>query len=283
MIVHLLDGTYELFRHFYGIRRAKGSDPPYGAVRGVLHTVAEMIESGATHIGVATDHVVESFRNDLWPGYKTGDGIERALYAQFLPLEEALETMGVLVWPMIEFEADDALASAAHRAAQAEQMEQACIWSPDKDLAQCVTGRRVVQVDRRSGQIRDATGVQTKFGVAPAYIPDYLALVGDAADGYPGITGYGPKTAARLINSYGHLEQFPAEVLKGHIERALLFKKLATLRIDAPVFDNVDQLQWHGAAATFGSLADKIGDVRLAERVLNLRNRVLNESATNSS
>jgi len=175
MIVHLLDGTYELFRHFYGIRRAKGTDPPYGAVRGVLHTVVEMIESGAANIGVATDHVVESFRNNLWPRYKTGDDIEPALYAQFLPLEEALVAMGVLVWPMVELEADDALASAAHRAAQEKQVEQVCIWSPDKDLAQCVTGGRVVQVDRRSGQIRDATAVQTKFGVAPAYIPDYLA------------------------------------------------------------------------------------------------------------
>ena len=273
MIVHLLDGTYELFRHFYGIRRAKGSDPPYGAVRGVLNTVAEMIESGATHIGVATDHVIESFRNGLWPGYKTSDGIEPVLHAQFFPLEEALAAMGVIVWPMIELEADDALASAAHTAAQEERVEKVCIWTPDKDLAQCVVEQRVVQVDRRSGQIRDAAGVEAKYGVAPAYIPDYLALVGDAADGYPGIAGYGPKTAARLINSYGRLEQFPREVLKNSFERALLFKDLATLRIDAPLFDDVDQLRWRGATASFESVAEKIGDGRLAKLVLDLENR----------
>ena len=213
MIVHLLDGTYELFRHFYGIRRAKGSDPPFGAVNGVLHTVAEMIESGATHIGVATDHVIESFRNTLWPQYKTSEGIEPVLLAQFFPLEEALAAMGVVVWPMIELEADDALASAAHRAAQEERVQKVCIWTPDKDLAQCVVDERVVQVDRRSGQIRDAGAVYAKYGVTPAHIPDYLALVGDSADGYPGIAGYGPKTAARLINSYGPLEQFPGSLV----------------------------------------------------------------------
>jgi 5'-3' exonuclease len=275
MIVHLLDGTYELFRHFYGIRRAKGLDPPYGAVSGVLNTVAEMIETGATHIGVATDHVIESFRNGLWPGYKTSEGIEPVLHAQFLPLEEALAAMGVAVWPMIELEADDALASAAYKAALEDRVQKVCIWTPDKDLAQCVVGQRVVQVDRRSGQIRDAAGVQAKYGVAPAYIPDYLALVGDAADGYPGIAGYGPKTAARLINSYGGIEQFPIEVLKNNFERALLFKKLATLRIDALLFDDVDQLRWHGATASFGSVAEKIGDGRLAKRVLGLESRAL--------
>ena len=275
MIVHLLDGTYELFRHFYGIRRAKGLDPPYGAVSGVLNTVAEMIETGATHIGVATDHVIESFRNGLWPGYKTSEGIEPVLHAQFLPLEEALAAMGVAVWPMIELEADDALASAAYKAALEDRVQKVCIWTPDKDLAQCVVGQRVVQVDRRSGQIRDAAGVQAKYGVAPAYIPDYLALVGDAADGYPGIAGYGPKTAARLINSYGGIEQFPIEVLKNNFERALLFKKLATLRIDALLFDDVNQLRWHGATASFGSVAEKIGDGRLAKRVLGLESRAL--------
>ena len=275
MIVHLLDGTYELFRHFYGIRRAKGLDPPYGAVSGVLNTVAEMIETGATHIGVATDHVIESFRNGLWPGYKTSEGIEPVLHAQFLPLEEALAAMGVAVWPMIELEADDALASAAYKAALEDRVQKVCIWTPDKDLAQCVVGQRVVQVDRRSGQIRDAAGVQAKYGVAPAYIPDYLALVGDAADGYPGIAGYGPKTAARLINSYGGIEQFPIEVLKNNFERALLFKKLATLRIDALLFDDVDQLRWHGSTASFGSVAEKIGDGRLAKRVLGLESRAL--------
>ncbi len=252
MIVHLLDGTYELFRHFYGIQRGRGTDPPFGAVVGVLHTVAQMLEGGATHIGVATDHVIESFRNGLWPDYKTGEGIEPALRAQFLPLEEALAAMGVAVWPMIELEADDALASAARIAAQDERVRKVCIWTPDKDLAQCVVADRVVQVDRRSGQIRDADGVRAKYGVAPTHIPDYLALVGDAADGYSGILGYGPKTAARLINRYGGLEHFPLEVLKDNRERALLFKKLATLRIDAPLFADVEQLRWRGATASDG-------------------------------
>lgn len=273
MIVHLVDGTYELFRHFYGIRRARGSDPPYGAVGGVLGTLVEMLEGGATHIGVATDHVVESFRNGLWSEYKTSEGIEPVLHAQFFPLEEALAAMGVVVWPMVELEADDALASAAHLAAQDERVEKVCIWTPDKDLAQCVIDGRVVQMDRRSGQIRDAAGVLAKFGVVPALIPDYLALVGDAADGYPGIAGYGPKTAARLINRYGALEQFPSEVLKENFERAMLFKKLATLRIDAPLFSNVDELRWSGAAASFAPLAEKIGAARVAKRVYDLEVR----------
>src|SRR6267143_944392 len=212
MIVHLIDGTYELFRHFYGIRRFKKTDPPFGAVSGVLHMIAKMIEDDTTHIAVATDHVIESFRNGLWPGYKTGAGIERALLAQFHPLEEALAAMGVAVWPMVELEADDALASAAYLAARDERVEKVCIWTPDKDLAQCVVGDRVVQVDRRSGQIRNADGVRAKYGVAPEHIPDYLALVGDAADGYPGVPRCGPKTAARLIARYGRLEDFPLEV-----------------------------------------------------------------------
>src|SRR6186997_3450434 len=198
MVIHLLDGTYELFRHFYGNRRRDDSEktPPLAAVHGVLGTVAQMIDGGATHIGVATDHVIESFRNDLWPGYKTGDGIDPALWAQFHPLEEALAALGVATWAMVELEADDALASAAHIAAQDERVEKVCIWTPDKDLSQCVIGERVVQVDRKSGKIRDETGVVAKFGVGPAFIPDYLALVGDAADGYPGVAGCGPKTAA---------------------------------------------------------------------------------------
>ena len=273
MIVHLVDGTYELFRHFYGIRRAKGSDPPFGAVGGVLGTVAEMLEGGATHIGVATDHVVESFRNGLWPEYKTSEGIEPVLHAQFFPLEEALAAMGVVVWPMVELEADDALASAAHLAVQDQRVEKVCIWTPDKDLAQCVVDQRVVQMDRRSGQIRDAAGVLTKFGVAPALIPDYLALVGDAADGYPGIAGYGSKTAARLINRYGRLEEFPSEILKENVERALLFKKLATLRIDAPLFRDVEELRWRRATPSFASLAEKIGTARLAQRVHDLETK----------
>src|SRR5678810_891109 len=214
MIVHLVDGTYELFRHFYGIRRFKKTDPPFGAVSGVLSTVAQLLDEGGEYVGVATDHIIESFRNDRCPGYKTGAGIEKALKAQFTPLEEALAAMGVVVWPMVELEADDALASAAHLAAQDERVEKVCIWTPDKDLAQCVVGDRVVQIDRRSNQIRNADGVRTKFGVAPEFIPDYLALVGDSADGYPGIPGLGAKTAATLINRYGHIEQFPAGSFK---------------------------------------------------------------------
>src|SRR5438309_6036261 len=241
MIVHLIDGTYELFRHFYGLRRFNKTDPPFGAVAGVLNMIAKMIEDGATHIGVATDHVIESFRNDLWPGYKTGAGIEPALRAQFHPLEDALAAMGVVVWPMIEFEADDALAAAAHLSALDERVEKVCIWTPDKDLAQCVVADRVVQIDRRKNEIRDAEGVRAKFGVAPEFIPDYLALVGDAADGYPGIKGLGPKTAAKLINQHGHIEQFSANVLGDKVQLALLFKNLATLRIDAQLFKKVDE------------------------------------------
>src|SRR6266566_7168212 len=210
MIVHLLDGTYELFRHFYGQRRFnKGKDKPFGAVVGVLHTVLEMIEKGATHLGVATDHVIESFRNELWPDYKTGEGIEPVLLAQFHPLEDGLAAMGVAVWPMVELEADDALASAARLASEDARVEQVCIWANDKDLAQCVRGNRVVQVDRRGQEIRDAEGVRRKFGVEPALIPDLLALVGDAQDGYPGIRGIGPSTAAALLNRHGPIESFP--------------------------------------------------------------------------
>jgi len=274
MIVHLIDGTYELFRHFYGIRRFKKTDPPFGAVSGVLNMVAKMIEDGATHIGVATDHVIESFRNGLWPGYKTGAGIEPVLRSQFTPLEEALAAMGVVVWPMIEFEADDALASAAHLAALDERVQKICIWTPDKDLAQCVVGDRVVQADRRKNEIRDEQGVRAKFGVTPEFIPDYLALVGDAADGYPGIPGLGAKTAAALINRHGHIEQFPAGVLRDeNLGRALLFKTLATLRTDAPLFADVDELRWTGPTASFASVIEKIGDGRLAVRVKKLRNR----------
>ena len=280
MIVHLIDGTYELFRHFYGIRRFKKTDPPYGAVTGVLRMVAKMIEDGATHIGVATDHVIESFRNDLWREYKTGAGIEPTLLAQFHPLEEALDAMGVIVWPMIELEADDALASAAHLAAKDERVEKVCIWTPDKDLAQCVVGERVVQADRRSGQIRDADAVRAKYGVTPAFIPDYLALVGDAADGYPGISGLGPKTAAALINRFGPIEAFPLDTLReDNLERALLFKQLAILRIDAPLFDDVEQLRWNGPTASFAAVAEKIGDTGLATRVQELQNKLLHTTS----
>ena len=274
MIVHLIDGTYELFRHFYGIRRFKKTDPPFGAVAGVLHMIAKMIEDGATHIGVATDHVIESFRNDLWPGYKTGAGIERALLAQFHPLEKALAAMGVVVWPMIEFEADDALAAAAQLAARDKRVQKVCIWTPDKDLAQCVIDECVVQIDRRKTEIRDEKAVHAKFGVMPAFIPDYLALVGDSADGYPGVRGLGPRTAASLINRFGHIEQFPASTLsEENLELALLFKNLATLRTDLPLFKRVDELRWKGPTASFESVAEKIGDARLAKRVSKLQSK----------
>src|SRR5262245_7076327 len=267
VIVHLLDGTYELFRHFYGIRRAGKGDPPLGAVAGVLHTVLQMMEGGATHIGVATDHIVESFRNDLWADYKTGEGIEPALWEQFHPLERALEAMGVTVWAMVELEADDALASAAHLAARDRKVEKVCIWTPDKDLGQCVVGERVVQIERRTGVVRDEAAVMAKFGVPPSRIPDYLALVGDTADGYPGLAGFGPKTAARLIPQYGPLEKLPAEVLNDQRDLVLLFKRLATLRTDAPLFEDVDELRWQGPKKTFAAMARTIGDPRLATRV----------------
>ena len=269
MIVHLVDGTYELFRHFYGQRRFnKGKDKPFGAVAGVLHTVLEMIEGGATHLGVATDHVIESFRNELWPDYKTGEGIEYALRAQFHPLEEALAAMGIVVWPMIELEADDGLASAARIAAQDERVERVCIWANDKDLAQCVRGSHVVQVDRRAKEIRDADGVHRKFGVAPALIPDLLALVGDAQDGYPGIAGIGRVTAVRVLNRYGPIEELPESVLGQERERALLFKRLATLVADAPVFGDVEELRWRGPTDRFVAWEERLADKRLMDRAV---------------
>ena len=268
-IVHLIDGTYELFRHFYGLRRFnKGEDKPLGAVIGVLNTVLQMIETGATHVGVATDHVIESFRNTLWPGYKTGEGMEPALLAQFHPLEDAIRAMGVVVWPMIELEADDALASAAKIACENPEVQKVCIWTPDKDLAQCIRGDRVVQVDRRNQKIRDATGVREKFGVEPLLIPDFLALVGDAADGYPGIAGIGSVTAARLLNKHGMIEDFPAEVLGDKRDLALLFKNLASLRTDARLFRNVDGLRWRGPTEAFAACVERLGDARLLQRCL---------------
>jgi 5'-3' exonuclease len=275
MIVHLLDGTYELFRHFYGLRRAKlQQDPPLGAVLNLLRTILQMIDGGATHIGVATDHIIESFRNELFAGYKTGEGIEPALFAQFHPLEEALAAMGVAVWPMVELEADDGLASAAHLAALDPRVEKVSIWTPDKDLAQCVVGDRVVQVDRRSGQVRNAEAIRVKYGVDPARIPDYLALVGDTADGYPGIAGIGTKTAAQLVNRYGRIEDFPPDVLGPNKEAALLFKNLATLRTDAPLFSDVNQLRWSGATPAFAPWAERLGDPKLLGRVRELEAKV---------
>jgi len=268
MVVHLVDGTYELFRHFYGLRRfTKGEDPPLGAVKGVLQTIVQMLEKGATHVGVATDHVIESFRNDLWAGYKTGQGIERALWKQFHPLEDALAAMGVVVWPMVELEADDALASAARIAAKDRDVEKIAIWTVDKDLAQCVRGDRVVQLNRRANEVVDEAGVRKKFGVAPVQIPDYLALVGDAADGYPGIAGIGAVGAARLLNQYESIETFPPQVLGERRELALLFKRLATLRDDAPLFRKVDELGWRGATPAFDEWTQRMDAPRLLERV----------------
>lgn len=260
MIVHLIDGTYELFRHFYGLRRAKtGKGATFGAVAGVLNTVLQMVADGATHVGVATDHVIESFRNEIWDGYKTGDGVEPALLAQFEPLEDALRAMGVAVWAMVDLEADDALASAAEIASHDSRVQKICIWTPDKDLSQCVSGDRIVQVDRRSNAVRNAPSVRSKFGVDPEFISDYLALVGDAADGYPGIRGIGAKGAQSLLSRYGKIEDFPPEVLGEHRALALLFKKLATLRTDARLYESVDELQWHGPRAEFASVCERLG------------------------
>ena len=269
MVVHLIDGTYELFRHFYGQRRFnEGKDKPFGALVGVLYTVLQMIEKGATHVGVATDHVIESFRNELYPGYKTGEGIEPALWKQFHPLEDALVAMGVATWPMIELEADDGLASAASLAAADQRVEKVCIWTPDKDLAQCVQGDRVVQMVRKNNQILDAAAVRAKYGVDPAHIPDFLALVGDTADGYPGIDGIGAVSAARLLNRFGPLEDFPPDVLGERRELALLFKNLATLRTEPPVIRNAEELRWRGPTPTFAEWTQRMEAPRLLERAL---------------
>lgn len=268
MIVDLVDGTYELFRHFYGLRRftKEDGDKPLGAVAGVLTTLIQMLEQGSTHLGVATDHVIESFRNEVWRGYKTGEGIEPALRAQFEPLEEAIHALGMVVWPMVELEADDALASAARIASEDLRVEQVRIWTPDKDLAQCVRGERVVQVDRRTQAVRGEDAVRVKFGVVPERIPDYLALAGDSADGYPGIAGIGPKGAAALIARYGPIEDFPVTGLGEQRELALLFKRLATLRTDASLFANVDELQWRGPSAPFEQWTERLGASRLISR-----------------
>jgi 5'-3' exonuclease len=272
MIVHVVDGTYELFRHFYGLRRFnKGRDKPFGAVKGVLQTLLQMLETGATHVGVATDHVIESFRNGLWPGYKTGEGIEPALLAQFHPLEEALAAMGVVVWPMVELEADDALASAARIATEDERVEKVVIWTPDKDLAQCVRGDRIVQLNRRTNVVMDEAGVVKKFGVLPQSIPDYLALVGDASDGYPGLPGWGAKSTAAVLAKYTHLEAIPddwrewrvnatsaptlAKTFQDQRKDAFLFRTLATLRTDIPVFDAIEDLRWKGPTPLFAEMA----------------------------
>jgi 5'-3' exonuclease len=284
VIVHLIDGTYELFRHFYGLRRFnKGQDKPLGAVSGVLVTVLQMIEEGATHVGVATDHVIESFRNELWPGYKTGDGIDPALRSQFHPLEDALAAMGVVVWAQVQTEADDALASAARLASADPGVQKVCIWTPDKDLAQCVLDDRVVQIDRKTKAIRNAAAVREKFGVDPAHIPDFLALVGDTADGYPGLDGIGKTGAARLVNKYGAIESFPENVLNSERrELALTFKELATLRADLPLFAGVDELRWRGPTDRFPAVAAKV-DTRLLERCQKAAARMTGAPAVSAS
>jgi 5'-3' exonuclease len=273
--IYLIDGTYELFRHYYALPSARDQEGnEVAAVRGVLRSVLGMIKDGATHVAVATDHVIESFRNEIWPGYKTGEGIEAALLAQFFLLEEVLSAAGVLVWPMVEFEADDALASGAAKAAQDEEVEQVVICTPDKDLGQCVHGSRVVQLNRRTRVILDQDGVTKKFGVAPESIPDYLALVGDTADGYPGLPGWGAKSAAAVLSRYSHLESIPkdwrewradvgkasalASTLFCEYERALLFRRLAILRADIALFDDVEQLRWTGPTPEFASLAARL-------------------------
>jgi 5'-3' exonuclease len=284
MDVYLIDGTYELFRHFFALPSAKStSGEEIGAVRGVLASVLSMIESGATHLGVATDHVVESFRNDLYAGYKTSEGVPAELLSQFPILEEALQSMGVLVWPMIEYEADDALASAAAKAAKDDRVKRVFICTPDKDLGQCVVGKRVVQLDRRQNLMRDEAGVEAKFGVKPSSIPDYLAVVGDSADGFPGVAGWGPKAAASVFSLYPHLEDIPkdwrhwdptirraqrlAESLFSAWNDALLFRTLATLRRDVPVFQSVDDLLWKGPHASFEAYCQRIKAPDLSRRV----------------
>ncbi len=276
MVVHLIDGTYELFRHFYGQRSFnKGKDKPFGALTGVLNGLLQMIEDGATHFGVATDHIIESFRNKLWAEYKTGEGIDPVLWSQFHPLEDALKAMGIEVWPMIELEADDALASAAFLASKDRRVEKICIWTPDKDLGQCVRDNEIVQMDRRGKAILDSNAVRKKFGVDPILIPDFLALVGDSADGYPGIPGIGKVGAARLLNQYGPIESFPVGILGGNLKEALLFKRLATLRTDAKLFKKVDQLQWKGPTSAFAALTKKLGDPRLLGRAMIVAGKVL--------
>jgi len=284
MNIHLIDGTYELFRHFYAVPSATNdSGQEIGAVRGVLTSVYSMIEAGATHLGVATDHVVESFRNELYPDYKTSEGVPPELLSQFPILEESLEAMGIVVWPMTYFEADDALASAAARAAKDERVGQVLICTPDKDLAQCVVGSRVVQLDRRRNILRDQAGVLEKFGVKPNSIPDYLAVTGDTADGYPGISGWGPKAAALALSQYAHLEEIPinwqdwhpsirrarplAEALFGAWDDALLFRTLATLRLDVPMFDSVDELLWKGPGNEFEGVSERLRAGPLYRRV----------------
>jgi len=282
--VYLVDGTYELFRHFYAMpAHSNDGGEEVAATRGVLSSVAGMLESGVTHIGVATDHVIESFRNDLWQGYKTSEGIDQRLLSQFPLLEEALEAMGVVVWPMVELEADDALAGAASSLSKLSQVSRIYICTPDKDLAQCVREDRVVQLDRRARRVRDEDGVREKFGVSPVSIPDYLALVGDTADGYPGLNGWGEKSASAIIDLYGHLEAIPrsavdwkvnvrsadrlAETLREDFKLALLFRDLATLRTNEPRVRSPNQIRWTGPNPAFGQICKRLDDSQLVGKV----------------
>ena len=295
MDVHLVDGTYELFRHFYAVPPSQDTDGrEIGAVRGVVRSILGMIEQGATHIGVATDHVIESFRNDLYAGYKTSEGVAPELLSQFPLLEEALEALGVTVWPMIAFEADDALAAAAAKAARDERVRQVLICTPDKDLGQCVVGTRVVQLDRRRGILRDEAAVEAKFGVKPESIPDYLAVVGDSADGYPGVAGWGEKGAAAALSRYRHLENIPkdwrqwdpaiasarrlATSLFTSWEDALLFRTLATLRLDAPVAESVDELCWKGPRPEFEGSCAQMGAPDLFARAVSLAGSAVSQT-----
>jgi 5'-3' exonuclease len=288
---YLVDGTYELFRHFYAVpQHSNEKGEEVAATRGVLGSIAGMLESGITHIGVATDHVIESFRNDLWPGYKTGAGVDPALLSQFALLEEALEAMGVAVWPMIELEADDALAGAARSLGNLREVSRVYICTPDKDLAQCVRDDRVVQLDRRARRVRNEEGVREKFGVPPTSIPDYLALVGDTADGYPGLTGWGEKSAGAVIGLYGHLEAVPqsamdwkikvrsadrlAKTLHESFKLALLFRDLATLRTKEPKIRSTNQIRWTGPEPAFGALCKRLDDAQFAGRVAEIAHRI---------
>jgi 5'-3' exonuclease len=255
MEIYLIDGTYELFRHYYAVPSARDADGrEIGAVRGVVSSIGALLRNGVSYIGVATDHVIESFRNDLWPGYKTGAGIAPDLWSQFSLLEDVMTAMGVTVWPMVEFEADDALASAAEIAARDPRVTKVIICTPDKDLAQCVRGTRVVQMDRRKRETRDEAGVVAKFGVPPSLIPDYLALVGDSSDGFPGVRGWGPKTAVSVLRTYGSLDNIPADRLGAQRELAFLFRELARLRVDLPLFDSVEALEWNGVRPEFAAV-----------------------------
>lgn len=283
MRVHLVDGTYELFRYFFALpSHVTGSEEEVGATRGVVGSLLGLLEDGATHVGVATDHVIESFRNDLWPGYKTGEGVDPTLLSQFPLLEDALRAFGFVVWPMVDVEADDALGAAANVAAADPRVEQVLICTPDKDLGQCVSGDRIVQYDRRKGVVLDEAGVTEKFGVPPASIPDWLGLVGDSADGFPGLPGWGAKSAAAVLARYGHIEDIPAlagdwdvnvrggaklaKALQDQLELALLFRRIATVELDTPTFGGVEELRWRGPSADAAAMAARLDAPRLLER-----------------